>query len=117
MLSERSTDKLIDMLRLDNTEVIFVTIIFLCRIGAIKGLRGLLSQMPGLYEKNLVSRKIIEASLVSFGINAVPVLIENGRKSKDRKTIASILEVLSNLYVVKRFWANSQATDFEFSLV
>jgi HEAT repeat protein len=96
MLSERSTDKLIDMLRLDNTEVISVTIISLCRIGAIKGLRGLLSQMPGLYEKNLVSRKIIEASLVSFGINAVPVLIENGRKSKDRKTIASILEVLSN---------------------
>jgi HEAT repeat protein len=96
MLSERSTDKLTDMLKLNNAEVISVTIKSLCKIGAIKGLRSILSQLPDLYENNLVSRKIIEASLVTFGINAVPVLIENGRKSKDRKTIASILEVLSN---------------------
>lgn len=96
MLSEQSTDKLTDMLKLNNTEVISVTIRSLSKIGAIKGLRYILSQLPGLYEKNLVSRKVIEASLITFGINAVPVLIENGRKSRDQRTIASILEVLSN---------------------
>jgi HEAT repeat protein len=96
MLSEQSIDKLIDMLKLNNTEVISVTVRSLSNIGAIKGLRYLLSQLPGLYEKNLVSRKVIEASLITFGINAVPVLIENGRKSKERRSISSILEVLSN---------------------
>ena len=96
MLSAQSTDKLIDMLELNNTEVISVTITALSKIGAIKGLRHILSQLPALYKKNLVSRKVVEPSLVTFGINAVPVLIENGRKSKDRRTIASILEVLSN---------------------
>ena len=95
MLSEQSTDKLIKMLKSENTEVISVTVRALSKTGSIEGLRNILAQLPILYSKGLVSRKMIEASLIKFDVNTVPVFLEYGRTYEDPKTIASLLEVLS----------------------
>jgi len=98
MLSHSSTEKLIEVLKKENnTEIISVTIRALSRIGSPVALKGMMEQLPDLANKSLVSRKIIEASLVNFGINAIPVLIEFGGKSGYAPIKSSILEVLSVL--------------------
>ncbi|MEW6215077.1 MAG: HEAT repeat domain-containing protein, partial [Nitrospirota bacterium] len=97
MLSKSSTDKLIDMLKTKDAETISVAVRSLSKIGSLKGLKGILEHLPDLFKKSLVARKTIETSLINFGIDAVPILIEYGKKHDDPKITASILEVLSAL--------------------
>lgn len=99
MLSEASVKKLLEILanEKNNVEIVSVTIRALSRIGLTEGLRGILEQLPDLLRKSLISRKTIESSLLNFGIAAVPVLIEYGRKYDDPHVKASILEALSDL--------------------
>jgi hypothetical protein len=50
-----------------------------------------------LYTKSLVSQKTIEASLINFNAEAVPLLVDCGKTCDDPKIAASLLEVLSHL--------------------
>lgn len=97
MHSDLSVDKLIDMLKDKNPEVVAVTVRALSRVGHIKGLKGILAILPHLLEKGMVSRKTIETSLINFGADAVPVLLGDVKDNKHPNIIASILEVLSIL--------------------
>lgn len=95
MLNKSSTDKLIDMLKTKNAETISVAVRSLSKIGSIEGLKGILEHLPYLLKESLIARKTIETSFINFGIAAIPLLIEYGKKHGDPGITASILEVLS----------------------
>jgi HEAT repeat protein len=49
-----------------------------------------------LLNESLISQKALNTALTSFGVSAVPSLIEYGKKNSDPRILSSILEVLSN---------------------
>ncbi|MGE5172571.1 MAG: HEAT repeat domain-containing protein [Betaproteobacteria bacterium] len=98
MLSESSTTSLVRILNTDeDPEVLTVTVRALCRIRGQEGLKGILERLPELYAKSLVSQKTIEASLINFKADAVPLLVTYGQKFDEPKIKASLLKVLSHL--------------------
>ncbi len=98
MLSEASTSSLIDILKTEeDPEILTVTVRALCRAGGQEGLKGVLERLPELYTKSLISQKTIEASLISFNAEAVPLLVDSGRRCGDPKVTASLLRALSHL--------------------
>ncbi len=98
MLSEASTSSLIEILKTEeDPEILAVTVRALCRAGGQEGLKGVLERLPVLYTKSLISQKPIDASLVNFDAEAVPLLVDCGRRCSDPKVKASLLRVLSHL--------------------
>jgi len=98
MLSEASTASLVSILNSDeDPEILAVAVRALCRAGGLEGLKGILERLPELYAKSLVSQKTIEASLINFSADAVPLLVACGRTSGDPRIKASLLEALSHL--------------------
>jgi HEAT repeat protein len=98
MLSEASTASLVSILNTkEDPEILAVAVRALCRAGGLKGLKGILERLPELYAKYLVSQKTIEASLINYSADAVPLLVACGRTSDDSRIKASLLEVLSHL--------------------
>ncbi|MCM8781162.1 MAG: HEAT repeat domain-containing protein, partial [Candidatus Omnitrophica bacterium] len=97
MLSALSTYKLISMFKSKNPEIISVTVRSLSNIGTTEALKGILEYLPDLYEKWLITRKVVETSLLKFGQSAVPILLEYGRRLSNPKILAIILDVLSHL--------------------
>lgn len=97
MQSVSSRNKLINMFKSKNPEIISVTIRSLANIGTIEGLKGILKHLPDLYEKWLITRKTIETAFLKFGQPAVPILLEYGKKQSNPKVLAIILDVLSHL--------------------
>ncbi len=98
MLSESSTPSLVRILNTeDDPEVLTVAVRALCRTRGHEGLKGILERLPELYAKSLVSQKTIEASLINFRADAVPLLVTYGQKSDNPKVKASLLKVLSHL--------------------
>jgi HEAT repeat protein len=96
MLSEPSVGKLIEMLKTKNTETIAVTVRALSKIKSTEALKGILDHLPTLLHESLIAQKAMNTALTSFGVSAVPPLIECGRKHPDPRILSSILEVLSN---------------------
>jgi HEAT repeat protein len=98
MLSEASTASLVSILNIEeDPEILAVAVRALCRAGALEGLKGILERLPELYAKYLVSQKTIEASLINYSADAVPLLVACGRTSNNPRIKASLLEVLSHL--------------------
>ncbi|MEW6068718.1 MAG: HEAT repeat domain-containing protein [Nitrospirota bacterium] len=98
MSSESSADKLINMLKSENPEIISVTVRALGNIGYLKGLRSILEILPSIYEKWLITRRTLGTSILKFGQPAVPMLLDYLKKTTNTKIIAIILDVLSHLY-------------------
>lgn len=97
MLSASSTNKLINMFKSKNPEIISVTIRSLANIGTTEGLNGILEYLSDLYERWLITRKAIETAILKFGQPAVSILLEYGKKQSNPKVLAIILDVLSHL--------------------
>jgi HEAT repeat protein len=97
MLSASSTNKLINMFKSKNPEIISVTIRSLANIGTTEGLKGILEYLPDLYERWLITRKTIETAILKFGQPAVPIFLEYGEKQSNPKVLAIILDILSHL--------------------
>jgi HEAT repeat protein len=98
MRSVSSTAGLVKILNTEKEpEILTVTVRALCRIGNPEGLKGILDRLPELYAKSLVSQKTVDASLINFREDAVPVLVEYGERSSNAKIKATLLEVLSHL--------------------
>jgi HEAT repeat protein len=99
MLSEPSTASLVSILNTEkDPEILAVAVRALCRFsGCQEGLKGILERLPELYAKSLVSQKTIEASLINYSADAVPLLVACGRTVNDQRIKASLLEVLSHL--------------------
>lgn len=110
MFSESSTDKLINVLTIKtkNVEVISVAVRSLARIGSVKALKGILEYLPYLFKEMLISQKTVEIALTNFGTDAIPILIEYGKKYRNTQITASFLEILGSLTVTK--------TSFTFAL-
>ena len=97
MRSVSSTASLVKILNTEKEpEILTVTFRALCRIGTLEALKGLLDRLPRLYAKSLVSHKTVDASLINFSEEAVPLLVTYGERS-DPKTKATLLAVLSRL--------------------
>lgn len=101
MMSESSIDKLTDILKTKNIEAISVALRSLSKIGLIGGLKGILEHMPYLFKESLVAQKTVETSLTNFGAQAIPMLIEYGKKFIDPRITATLLEVISTLPLTK----------------
>ncbi len=98
MQSVSSTASLVKILTTEKEpEILTVTVRALCRIGNPEGLKGILDRLPEMYAKSLVSQKTVDASLISFREDAVPVLVEYGGQSSNPKVKATLLAVLSRL--------------------
>jgi len=95
MQCERSTDKLIPLLKDENPEIVSVTVRSLSKIGSPAGLRGILEEIPNLLSRSLVTVKTIETSVPNFGPASIPLLIEYGEKYHGPMCKALILEMLS----------------------
>jgi HEAT repeat protein len=105
MLSESSTDKLINLLKTKNAEIISVTVRSLSKIGSIKTLKGILEHIPYLLKESLIAKKTIETSLTNFDINGIPLLLKYAKKYNDTGITASVLGVLNNLKIAESsFW-------------
>jgi hypothetical protein len=118
MLGESSTASLVRIVDTEeDPEILAVTIRALCRIRGLEGLKGILARLHYLYEKSLVSKKTIEASLINFSADAVPILVEYAERSDDPKVKASLLKALSRLPAVPMSFsfaeANLTASDAE----
>jgi len=96
MLSSPSVSRLIEMLKTKNTETIAVTVRALSKIKSMEALKGILDHLPTLLHESLIAQKAMNTALTSFGVSAVPQLIECGRKHSDTRILSSVLEVLSN---------------------
>ncbi len=96
MLSDQSTDKLIKMLKVNNTEILSVTFRSLSRIKSREGLIAILDRLPDLFQKRLISLKIAEITFLYFGLNFVPIFVEHGKKCQNPTILAIILDILSN---------------------
>ncbi len=98
MQSESSTASLVKILNTEKRpEILTVTVRALCRIGSTDGLKGLLDRLPELYARSLVSQKTVDASLINFRQDAIPIIVSYGEKTGEPKIKASLLEVLSHL--------------------
>lgn len=95
MLNKSSTDKLVDVLKTKSAETISVAVRSLSKIGSIEGLKGILEHLPDLLKESLIARKTIETSFINFGIAAIPLLIEYGKKHDNPRITASVLEAFS----------------------
>lgn len=91
----RSFKPLLTMLESDNSEIISVTVRALCRVGDASVLLKLLTKLPTLRNKYLVTKMTFESSLVLAGPRITPILLEYGKNCKDPGMIASLLETLS----------------------
>jgi HEAT repeat protein len=94
MLSKKSSDKLINMLKSKNEEIISVTWRSLSRMGSLEDLKKMLEHLPEIFEKGLISKKLIVATCINFGKEAVPIFLEYGRKYEDPRLVAIVFEVL-----------------------
>jgi HEAT repeat protein len=101
MRCERSTDKLVKLLKDENPEIAGVAVRSISKIGSPAGLRSILDELPNLLSKSLVSRKTIETSLVNFGSVSIPALVEYAEKNDDPMSKSLILEILFALNAVE----------------
>ncbi len=98
MRSESSTASLVKILNTEKEpEILTVTVRALCRIGTPEALQGILARLPELYKKSLVSQKTVDASLINFQADAIPLITAYGEQIADPRIKASLLEVLSHL--------------------
>lgn len=97
MQSERSTDKLVKLLRDENPEIAGVAVRSISKIGSPAGLKCILDELPNLLSKSLVSIKTIKNSLSNFGPDNTPTLVEYGEKYDDPMCTSLILEILATL--------------------
>jgi HEAT repeat protein len=109
MESPRSAEPLLVMLGAENLEIISVTVRALCKIGDTGILFKLMTKLPALLNKELVTKKTIDSSLVAAGPRITPILLEFGQTSADPGMIASLLGALSS------FPVNRQVYDFAVS--
>jgi len=91
----RSYRPLLAMLESENPNIISVTVRALCRIGDASVLLKLLTKLPELRNKYLVTKMTIESSLVLAGPRITPILLEYGKTCKDPGMIVSLLETFS----------------------
>lgn len=101
MRSERSAGKLIPLLDEEDGEIVTVAVRALGRIGALGSLDAILERLPGFYSHGRVAKKAVEISLRNFGPGAIRKLIEYGARYADPASLASALEVLTNLKAVE----------------
>ncbi len=94
---ETSADRLSQMLRSDDREIISVTVRALSNIGTLEALALILDHLPGLFERWLITRKAVETALLKFGDKGTPLLIQYGKTISNPKIIAIILDTLSHL--------------------
>lgn len=106
METPRSAKPLLAMIESENPEIISVTMHALIKAGDASILLKLLTKLPALLNKDLVTKKIIDSSLVAAGPRITPILLEYGKTCKDPGMIASLLEVLST------FPVNREVYDF-----
>jgi len=97
MRSDPSMEKLIGMMDAADPEIIAVATRSLGRIGAPEGLQAILTRIPRLLSRELVTRKTVETVLKTFGASSVSTLIESGDRYDDPASKSSILEVLANM--------------------
>jgi len=109
MDSPRSAEPLLEMLGAEHPEIIAVTVRALSKVGDTSVLFRLMTKLPELLGKGLVTKKTIDSSLVSAGPRTTPTLLEFGKTSTDPGMIASLLGILSV------FPANRQVYDFAVS--
>ena len=92
---KRSAKPLLAMLESENPGIISVTVRALSKVGDASVLLKVLTKLPSLRNKYLVTRKTIDSSLVAAGPRITPILLEYGKTCRDPGLIASLLEVLS----------------------
>jgi HEAT repeat protein len=107
--SPRSAEPLFLMLGAENPEIIAVTVRALSKAGDTSVLFRLMTKLPELLGKGLVTKKTIDSSLVAAGPRIMPILLEFGQTSTDPGMIASLLGILS------AFPVNRQVYDFAVS--
>jgi HEAT repeat protein len=109
MDSPRSAKPLLTMLEFDNRDILAATVRALSKIGEASVLLQLITKLPELLNKSLITKKTINSSLVAGGPRMTPILLKYGETCKDPRMIASLLEVLSALPV------NREVYDFAVS--
>lgn len=102
-------EPLLVMLDAENPEIITVAVRALCKVGDTSVLIKLMTKLPVLLNKDLVTKKTIDSSLVAAGTRLTPILLIYGKTCKDTGMIASMLGVLSALPV------NREVYDFAVS--
>ena len=109
MNSPRSSKPLLTMLEFDNGAIIAATVRALSKIGDASVLLQLMTKLPELLHKSLISKKTLNSSLVAGGPRIIPIILKYGETCKDPRMIDSLLEVLSALPV------NREVYDFAVS--
>jgi hypothetical protein len=109
MESPRSAEPLLVMLGTENIEIISVTVRALSKLGDASVLHKLMAKLPALLNKDLVTKKTIDSSLVAAGPRITPILLKYGKTCKDSGMIASLLGILS------AFPVNREVYDFAVS--
>lgn len=109
MESSRSAGPLLVMLDTENPEIIALTVRALGKIGDTAVLLKLMNKLPVLLNKDLVTKKTIDSSLVAAGPRITPILLGYGKTCKDKGMIASLLGILS------AFPVNREVYDFAVS--
>jgi HEAT repeat protein len=109
MESSRSAGPLLVMLDTENPEIIALTVRALGKIGDTAVLLKLMNKLPALLNKDLVTKKTIDSSLVAAGPRITPILLGYGKTCKDKGMIASLLGILS------AFPVNREVYDFAVS--
>lgn len=101
MKSQQSTDRIIAMLGSNDPELISVSLRALGKIGREEGLSAILSRLPYLVRKSLVTRKTAEAALIQFGEEGAPQMIDSCWVHDHPKVKSILLEALSRLCPVE----------------
>ncbi|HOG11684.1 MAG TPA: HEAT repeat domain-containing protein [Smithellaceae bacterium] len=94
MANPRAAKPVLEMLQTDHADIASVAVRALGKIGEGPELLALLERLPGLLQKNLVTQKTIDASLVAAGPRILPTLLTYARTCTDARLTASLLEVM-----------------------
>jgi len=91
MGSLRAAGALLTMLDTENPEIIAVTVRAIGKFCDPPSLSVMLARLPGLLQKNLITRKTIDAALVADGPCILPALLDFGNTCTDAALTASLL--------------------------
>lgn len=94
MANPRAAKPVLEMLQTDHADIASVAVRALGKIGEGPELLSLLERLPGLLQKNLVTQKTIDASLVAAGPRILPTLLSYAKTCTDARLTASLLEVM-----------------------
>lgn len=96
MKSQGSVKAIGDQLKNRDPEIITVAIRALANMGTPESLKIILNSLPSIYENWFITRKALENSLLKYGQQAIPFLLEYLEKIHNPKIIAIILDILSH---------------------